>query len=66
MLRWMLRTWERAWLQCFMLNRASSLHNAGLLEESLIDCDRAIASVSSYVKVNISTIIFTLSFFLSF
>ncbi|XP_039138361.1 uncharacterized protein LOC120275740 isoform X2 [Dioscorea cayenensis subsp. rotundata] len=32
------------------VNRASSMHNAGLLEESLRDCDRAIAIMPSYVK----------------
>lgn len=32
------------------VNRASSMHNAGLLEESLRDCDRAIATMPSYVK----------------
>ncbi|KAJ0970216.1 hypothetical protein J5N97_023093 [Dioscorea zingiberensis] len=32
------------------VNRASSMHNAGLLDESLRDCDRAIAIMPAYVK----------------
>ncbi|KAJ0970229.1 hypothetical protein J5N97_023106 [Dioscorea zingiberensis] len=34
------------------VNRASSMHNAGLLDESLRDCDRAIAIMPAYVKVH--------------